>query len=65
MLTAIAVGVFVIAYDANATLSGGHEIRQHSRGIFMLVGAAVGFFVFGWFGTGARRGRDDREPPPS
>ena len=44
------VGVFIVAYMANVGLDGGHEIKQHSRGILMLVGAAVGFVVGGIFG---------------
>jgi multisubunit Na+/H+ antiporter MnhB subunit len=50
VLGAIAVGVFIIAFEANVALGGGSDIKQHARGIFMLVGAGAGFLLFGLFG---------------
>jgi hypothetical protein len=50
VLSAIAVGIFIIAFESNVGLNGGSDIHQHSRGIFMLAGAGVGFVVFGLFG---------------
>jgi multisubunit Na+/H+ antiporter MnhB subunit len=65
LLGAIAVGVFIIAFEANAALTTGRDIKQHSRGIFMLVGAGAGFLLFGLFG-GESRTRSTAPPdePP-
>jgi drug/metabolite transporter (DMT)-like permease len=62
LLGAIVAGVFIIAFEANVGLNGGTDIRQHSRGIVMLVGAAVGFVVCGLFG-GPRGGGPNSKPP--
>ena len=32
-LGAIAVGVFIIAFESNIVLAGGSDIKQHARGI--------------------------------
>jgi len=46
LLGAIAVGVFIIAFETNLSLlSNGFDIKQNARGIFMIGGAVVGFLL--------------------
>jgi hypothetical protein len=59
-LGAIAVGVFIVAFESNVALGGGHDIRQNARGIFILVGAAAGLVLGALFGGPSRPGEPNR-----
>jgi hypothetical protein len=55
VVSAIAIGIWMIAYMSNVGLSGGHVISQHDRGIFMIIAAVLGFLVFGAAATPPNR----------
>jgi len=59
-LGAIAVGVWLVAYDSR----GGREIHQSGRVWFMVLGAGIGFVVGGLIGT-ERKSNDPRNNPRS
>lgn len=64
-LGAIVVGVFIVAYNSDASaLTGGQAIRQHSILLFMAIGAAVGFVSFTFFSAAAEQPKTPAESGP-
>lgn len=67
-LCAIVVGVFIVAYNSDASaLSGGQVIRQQSIAPFMIIGAVIGFLFFGITAPGRKTVKtqvreDDQNP---
>jgi hypothetical protein len=49
-----------VAFESNVALGGGSDIKQHSREIFILVGAGLGFVLGGDFGRSGSPGEPSK-----